>query len=213
MGLAFLITTDNLQLLGERKVLKESEYAALLDATAVLDIARKEGRRLVEQAISQAQVKRREAYEEGLARAKAEYAEKLVALAADSQAQLQGLREVMAQLVVKAVGQFIAEADMNNLFEAALLRVDKLIRSEPYLSVRVSPKQEAKLRIVLAKLQGDANWTMNVSVQPDATLPDGDCVLKTASGTIEIGVNAQLEAFQRALRHGVFNGDGQAVQR
>ncbi|MEK7890358.1 HrpE/YscL family type III secretion apparatus protein, partial [Burkholderia contaminans] len=32
MGLAFLITSDNLQLLSERKVLKEREYAALLDA-------------------------------------------------------------------------------------------------------------------------------------------------------------------------------------
>ncbi len=30
MGLAFLITTENLQLLSERKVLKEAEYAALL---------------------------------------------------------------------------------------------------------------------------------------------------------------------------------------
>ncbi|MDI9654582.1 HrpE/YscL family type III secretion apparatus protein, partial [Burkholderia cenocepacia] len=28
MGLAFLITSDNLQLLSERKVLKEREYAA-----------------------------------------------------------------------------------------------------------------------------------------------------------------------------------------
>ena len=33
MGLAFLITTENLQLLSERKVLKENEYAALLDAS------------------------------------------------------------------------------------------------------------------------------------------------------------------------------------
>ena len=42
MGLAFLISTDHLQLLSERKVFKEAEYAALLDAAAVLDAARAE---------------------------------------------------------------------------------------------------------------------------------------------------------------------------
>ncbi len=208
MGLAFLITTDNLQLLGERKVMKEAEYAALLDATQVLAVARDEGRRIVEQATRQAQVLRQQAYEEGVAMAKAEYAERLVALAGDTQAQLQGVREVMARLVVKAVGQFVAGADTSSLYEAALLRVDKLVRSEPYLDVRVSPKHEAKLRAVLARLQAEANWTMNVAVQADATLADGDCVLQTASGTIEIGVNAQLEAFRRALHHGAVDGVG-----
>ena len=202
MGLAFLITTENLQLLSERKVLKEAEYAALLDASAVVEAARGEARRIVAQAADEAEQARQRGYDDGLQRAKHEYAQRLMSETLASERQLHALRSSMAGIVVKAVGQFIADAEPQDLFEAALLRVDTLIRSEPFISVRVAPAQEATLRLVLAKLRGEAHWTVNVAVQPDAGLPDGACVVHTASGTLEIGVDAQLDAFRRALERG-----------
>ena len=199
MGLAFLITTENLQLLSERKVLKEAEYAALLDASQLVEVARKEARRIVAQAEKQAEEHRRKGHEEGVQRAKAEYAQRLVSEAVASERQLRALRSSMAGMVVKAVGQFIADADPAELFEAALLRVDTLIRSEPFINIRVSPAQEPMLRTVLTKLHREAQWTMSIAVQPDASLPDGGCVVQTSSGTLDIGVDAQLEAFRRAV--------------
>ncbi|HEY9063493.1 MAG TPA: HrpE/YscL family type III secretion apparatus protein, partial [Burkholderiaceae bacterium] len=77
MGLAFLITTENLQLLSERKVLKEAEYAALLDAGGVLEAARGEAARIAAQAQLAAQRAREAGHAEGLRLAKAEYAERL----------------------------------------------------------------------------------------------------------------------------------------
>ncbi|MES2250298.1 MAG: type III secretion system stator protein SctL [Pseudomonadota bacterium] len=206
MGLAFLITTENLQLLSERKVLKENEYAALLDASAVVETARREARRIVQQAVQDAEASRRQGYEEGLQRAKAEYASQLLSDTMASERQLHALRASMAQIVVKAVGQFVADAEPAALFEAALLRVDTLIRHEPFITVRVAPAQEATLRDVLARLRADANWTMTVSLVADAALPAGACVVQTASGVLEIGVDAQLEAFRRAVeRSGVID--------
>jgi type III secretion protein L len=82
----------------------------------------------------------------GLQRAKAEYATQLVTDTMAAERQLHALRASMAQIVVKAVGQFIADADPAALFEAALLRVDTLIRNEPFITVRVAPAQEAALR-------------------------------------------------------------------
>jgi type III secretion protein L len=199
MGLAFLITSDNLQLLSERKVLKEAEYAALLDASQVVAAAHAEARRIVEQAEREAEQHRRQGHEEGLQRAKVEYAQRLVSEALASERQLRALRTSMAGIVVKAVGQFIADAQPAELFEAALLRVDALIRSEPFVAIRVAPAQEGTLRGVLARLRGEAQWTMSVSVQADASLPDGGCVVQTASGTLDIGVDAQLDAFRRAV--------------
>ena len=59
MGLAFLITSDNLRLLSERKVLKEAEYAALLDAASVIETAQQEAARIVERAGSEAAANQR----------------------------------------------------------------------------------------------------------------------------------------------------------
>ncbi|AKJ32078.1 type III secretion system stator protein SctL [Caldimonas brevitalea] len=199
MGLAFLITTENLQLLSERKVLKEAEYSALLDASAVVGAARNEARRIVQQATSQAEEAQRAGYEEGLRRAKAEYAEQLVSESIAAERQLQSLRSTMAHLVVKAVSQFIADADPRQLFEAALLRVESLLRTEPFITVRVAPAQEAAMRQVLTTLREEAHWGMNLSLSSDPSLQEGACVVQTASGTLEIGVEAQLEAFRRAV--------------
>ena len=202
MGLAFLITTENLQLLSERKVLKEAEYAALLSASDVVQAARKEARRIVQQAAQEAEERRRTGYEQGLQAAKAEYAQRLVAQAAASEGQLRQLRSAMAGIVVKAVGQFIAEVEPALLFEAALQRVDSLIRAEPFISIRVEPRSEAALRDVLDRLAAESEWAMNVSVQADSTLPAGGCVVQTPSGTLEIGIDAQLEAFRRSMERG-----------
>lgn len=200
MGLAFLITTENLQLLGERKVLKEAEYAALLDAAAVVEAARGEARRIVAQGQQQADASRHKGYQEGLKQAQAEYAQRLVSEALAIEQQLQALRASMAQIVVKAVNQFIGELDPDELFEAALLRVDSLIRNEPYVTVRVAPAQEAGVREVLMRLRDEAQWSMPISLAGDPSLPPGACVLQTASGTLDLGVEAQLEVFRRAVQ-------------
>ena len=123
--------------------------------------------------------------------------------------QLHSLRSAMAQIVVKAVGKFIADARPEALFEAALMRVDTLIRSEPFISVRVAPAQEASMREVLARLRDEAQWHMTVSVVADPALAIGACVVQTASGTLELGVDAQLEAFRRAVER----GDGAEAKR
>jgi type III secretion protein L len=209
MGLAFLITTENLQLLSERKVLKENEYAALLDASAVVETARREARRIVQQAAQEAEASRKQGYEEGLQRARAEYATQLVTDTMAAERQLHALRGSMAQIVVKAVGQFIADAEPAALFEAALLRVDTLIRNEPFITVRVAPAQEPTVREVLTRLHAQANWTMTVNLAVDPALPAGACVVQTASGVLEIGVDAQLEAFRRAVeRSGIADAEG-----
>jgi type III secretion protein L len=211
MGLAFLITTDNLQLLSERKVLKQAEYAALLNASDVVDAARTEARRIVHQAVRDAEESKRRGYEQGLQAAKAEYAQRLVSEALASERQLRNLRSSMAGMVVTAVGQFIAEVDPELLFEAALHRIDSLIRGEPFISVRVSPQSEPAVRGVLARLRGESDWTMNISVQVDSALPAGGCVVHTSSGTLEIGIEAQLDAFRRVVERGGAAATGSAL--
>jgi type III secretion protein L len=202
MGLAFLITSERLQLLSERKVLKEAEYAALLDASAMLDTARDEARRIIRHAKDQADDVRRQGYEAGLREATSQQAERALDAAAESAAQMQGLRETVARLVVKAVNQCLTEADPAALFESALRKVDALIRAEPFLTVHVSPPHESTVRSLVERLRDEAQWTMVITVQADPALPEGGCVLTTPSGAIDIGLDAQLDAFTRVLRRG-----------
>ena len=199
MGLAFLITAERLQLLGERKVLKEAEYAAVLDATAVIEVARAEASRIAEQAMAEAAARCDAGYREGLQQGQQAYARKLVDDSVALQRRLQELRSSMAQVVVKAVAQFIADAEPQELFEAALLRVDSLLRKEPFVTVRVAAAREPAMRRALETLGVQAAWAANVQVIADPALGEGTCLVQTASGTLEIGIDAQIEAFRSAI--------------
>jgi type III secretion protein L len=200
MGLAFLISTDHLTLLGERKVLKEAEYSALLDATSVVKVARQEAGRSVEQAAHEADAARERGYAEGVERARSEQALQLLSEAVRTERQLQGLRVSMARIVARAVEQFVSEIDPSDLLEAALQRVDALIREEPFVTVHVAPAQEQALRAALSRLSPEMQpWLRKTRVVTDSALEDDGCVLQTPSGTLAIGMNAQLDAFRAAL--------------
>ena len=203
MGLAFLITSDAFQLMSERKVLKEAEYKALLDATAVIDASRQEARRIVAQAENRAEANKKKAYLEGMAQARAEHAERLLADAVVAENQLRAMRASMANVVVKAVTQFLSDADPQSLLEAALQKVDVLVRGESFVTISVPPTSEATLNAALEKLRSQAKWSLNVTVLSDATLPRGACRMKTATGHVEIGLEAQLEAMRKIVERRV----------
>lgn len=204
MGLAFLITSEHLSMLSERKVLKEAEYSALLDATSVVEVAGDEARRILARSVDEAEAARRRGYEEGLAQARAEHAKQMVSEAVAAERQLQALRGAMARIVAHAVEQFVAQSDPTELLSAALQRVDMLVREEPFVTVRVAPRQEAHLRRAIARLGDDAGWRARLSILTDSSLGEQSCVLQTASGTLSIGLDAQIEAFRAAVeRSGV----------
>lgn len=208
MGLAFLITDQDLQLMSERKVLKEGEYRSLLDAGAVIDAARQEARRIVRTEAQRVDEARAKGYQEGLAQGRAEYAQRLMSDAMETERQLQVMRGLMANIVVKAVTQFLADADPQALLEAALLKIDSLIRSEPFVTIWVSPVNEPVLQAALEHLRTEANWTLNVSVQTDPEMLGSACLVQTASGTVEIGLDAQIEAVRKAIERGRGTGHG-----
>jgi type III secretion protein L len=99
-----------------------------------------------------------------------------------------------------------------DLLEAALQRVDTLVREEPFITVRVAAGQEAPVREALQRLEpGGMPWLGKVRVVVDGTLAERACVLQTPSGVLAIGVDAQIEAFRAAVERSGLVDDGQAV--
>ena len=211
MGLAFLITSDGLSILGERKVLKEAEYSALLAAASLVKVAREEANRIVTRAVQQAEAARSKGYQDGLEQARAELAAAMLTDAMRTERQLQGLREAMARLVARTVEQFVGEADRTALLAAALQKVDLLVREESFITVQVSPQQEPTLRAAVARLPLQAQpWLGTMRIVVDASLADDACVLQTPSGTLSIGVGAQIEVFRAARERNGLGGEAGA---
>jgi type III secretion protein L len=199
MGLAFLITSDNLQILSERKVLKEAEYSALLEASSVIDAARTEAARMARQAGQLYEEKGRQGYQQGMLRAQEEYAERLCDAALGSAKTLQAMKSTMADIVVRAVKDMVSGIDPAQLFEAALRKVDLLVRDEAFITVRVAPTHESAVRQAVTVVWANRDAKQPIKIVADENLSEGACVIDTAAGVIEAGIESQIEALLRAL--------------
>ena len=202
MALAFLITSENLQLLSARKVLKEAEYAALMDASEVIDAARREALRIGAEAQREAELRRQNGYRDGWARAQADHAAAQVSAAAEAERQLAGMRRTMADIVMKAVQQIAGELDPDLILEVALQRIEALVRAEPFITIQIPLGREQAVRTLLDQLAETLDWPRRANVVVEATLDPDACRILTPSGSIDVGLQAQLEAFARRLRAG-----------
>lgn len=200
MGLAFLITSENLQILSERKVLRQHEYSALLDAGSLVASAQAERARILEEATRMFDEKRAQGHALGLEEGRRDYAQKACGAALDAARTLDALRETMARIVVKAVRQMVGPVDPRTLLEQSLRRVESLVREESLLVMRVPPAQCEAAAAALARAWPERAMAHKVRIAPDESLRDDQCVIETPSGAIDAGLDAQLDALAAAIR-------------
>lgn len=199
MGLALLLNEGDLALLAHRPWLKAGEYTVLLESQEVLSAAHREGQRLQAQAVAQADALRQEAREQGLAEGRAEAAEELAAISLRSAQVLRRLEPAIARCVMRALHEMVEDMPVQALYESALLKAAKLVRSESFLILRVPPRHEAAARHALAKMLGDGGLPGAVELSTDPSLPDHACVMESEAGVVSAGLDVQLAAIGRAV--------------
>lgn len=202
MGLAFLITSENLQILSERKVLKQAEYSALLDASSLLSTAQAEGARILREAQDIYETKLREGHVRGVEQGKREHAEKAYAEALNAARTLDGLRETMAEIVVKAVRAIVGQIDAKAMFETALRRIDALVRDEAFLVVRVAPVCRDAVTEAIEHVWPERK-AQPIRIVTESGLREDQCIVETPSGMIDAGLDVQIDALRTALRQRV----------
>jgi type III secretion protein L len=209
MGLAFLITSENLQMLSERRVLKEHEYSALLDANSIVLTAKKEAERIVADAQRRKDEMVRSGYDEGFARGEREGAERAFAAALDTAHALALSRRKMADMMVRGLRELVGEFETERIFELALKRIDAFVREEAFLVVRVAPDSVdvMKQAVIHHRKAADdeahaadaAVRAQAVRVVADASLGKDDCIVETPAGSIDARLSTQIDAIRSAI--------------
>jgi len=107
------------------------------------------------------------------------------------------LLELALGVARKIVQQELAERPeiWLGLIRAAVRRVVDRER----ITVRVPPPLLAFLRDVLPELRASLDSVKELDLVEDTSLPAGGCVIESRFGEVNLGVEAQLEAVERAL--------------
>lgn len=197
MGLVVLIDEERLRLLGERRVIKAAEYALLLDAQAALNGAREEARRMAGEAKSVIEEHCRMGYEQGLEHGRNAWAQRLCEAALESHATLQQLKSTVADVVVRAVREIVQTVDPEELWAATFARIEPMVRDQVTIKVCVAPQEaEAAYNAMLATW---GHLHPALRLEPDANVGQGACVIETPGGTVEAGLQSQLELLRNVL--------------
>jgi type III secretion protein L len=202
MGLAFLITAEHLHLLSERKVLKADEYSALLDANEVIGTAQREASRVRKDAERDAQQRRRDGYRKGWSEAQAEHAGRHLAQAWANEHAVHAQREAVARLVVDALAYALGELPPSLRYESVLRRIEAMWAREPVVTLHVATGAREEAEVAVRRVLEGTRHTGQVHIAVDESLAGDECRLQTASGHVEMGLQAQVEALRRALQAG-----------
>lgn len=141
---------------------------------------------------------RERGYAEGRDAGAEEAARLVAATAARAEIFLRELERDLPDLVLGLVERVLGAFDPGDVLARAVVEAVGRLRSESEIRVHVAPEQADSLRAGLAEIRR-LDGAPSLRVQADPALATGQCVLHGASGTVELGMAAQL----RALREGI----------
>jgi type III secretion protein L len=177
-------------------VLKQHEYAALLNATSILTKPQQERTRLLDEARAQCETQQREGFAAGFAKGELEAATRLYADTLANARALAAMKQLMAELVTRTVRELADDLPRDAIYAKAFARLEALIEQEPALTVRIAPPRVADVERALATV---ATATQRIRIVPDASLRDDALAVETASGVLEAGIDTQLAALRAAI--------------
>ena len=183
-------------------IVRAEEYQALLDAEGLIADAKSEAARIRAEAVAEFERRKAEGYAEGLKIAKEESSKQLVFAAVEA---IRGFKSAEAKLVAvveksvrKIVGDLPAKERVAGLVRTALAG----LATEGKAKVRVAAEDlDAAHSAIQSGLKNAGEF---VEVVPDPRLLPQSCIVETAGGIIDAGLEVQLKAIVRALRTAAF---------
>lgn len=184
----------------EMRVLKAADYQASVDARQMLTEAQHQTQELLTEARQEYERQKQRGYEDGLSEAKRDLAQRMIETAERTVDYFAQVEAKVAALVMTALRKVLGEFDDVELTLRVVRNALQVVRSQPHVTIRVTPAQEAALRQRLNELLAGYNSVGMVEIIGDPRLSSGGCILETEIGVVDASIDVQLQALERALK-------------
>jgi flagellar biosynthesis/type III secretory pathway protein FliH len=183
------------RLFGERRdlILDEQGHRVLLDAEA-----------LRAEAKADAEAIRRQAFEDGLAAGLGRVSALIDAIARERAALLERGRDDLARLSVAVARKLLGRAldEWPELSVELVARSLRELGSARRVTLRVAPNSVAGVEAALQRLAAQASEGVQLTVEADDALAEGDVILDSELGRIDARLDVQYERIVAALTEG-----------
>lgn len=181
-------------------VLKADEYAALVEANEILELARARAGEIAAHAETEAEEKRRQGYDDGIAEGKAEVAERMFETMTASVEHLSGMESTLIDLVIRSLRTILGSFDDEELAVRTVRHALRLVRDEKRVTLRVATADADAVSRRLEDICRQYPGMGRVDLVPDAGLAAGGCVMETEIGVIDAGLERQLTMIENSFR-------------
>lgn len=203
MGLVVLIDQPGYRLAADRKIMKRSEAALVVEvaeaharAQEQIVMALKQVERLSEQS-------REQGYRDGLAQAAQESAQRLLIAEVDRHTLLKSMQTALADVVFDAISLLARNVDRKALTARAIEVLQGALREASWASIRVHPQAVEAARGALDEFQRQTGLGQLARVVADEALAEDACVIESEFGRVDASLGTQLEAIRGAIAHAV----------
>lgn len=181
------------------KVVRRAEHLALLDAQGLVDRARADAARIVEQAWDAYRMERERGHAEGLQAARTEQAAALMQIAQQTSAYLKDVERDIVDVVVASVRRIVGDFDPSERVLAVVRGGLASLRRQKNVLLRVHTDDAVFVRQHMQALLSEFPSVDYVDVVADDRFPRGACRIETPIGTIETSLDKQLDVLQNAF--------------
>lgn len=201
MGALFQLNGQRLQPAAGTRVLKAQEADLLIEANALIDVAKNYAARIAQEADAAFEERKAAGYEEGAEEARFEHAEKLIETALSSVEFIENIESTLVDVVSQAIRKVIGEMDDKDVIVRIVNNALAGVRNQQQVTVRVSSSDEQAVKGALAAMmQSSVGSHSFINVIADARLEKGSCILESELGVTDASLETQLKAFESAFR-------------
>ena len=189
-----LPSTDPQQL-----VFSPEQVQAWQDAQQLLAQAHQEAKRIRAEAVQAYEDEKQRGYDEGVAMARMDEAERLIENATRTVDYFAGIEQKIVALVMNAVRRIMADFDDTTRVLAVVQSGLSVMRNQKQLTLRLSPEHAATVRDRAQHLLERFPGVGMMDIVPDSRLKGDAAILESEMGVVEASVDLQLKAIEQGF--------------
>ena len=185
--------------LAPSRIIKADDFSTAHDARAILDEARAEAARIVDEAKEVYERERKRGFDEGSETAKLEMAERMIDAVGSIVDYLGTVEHDMVEVVGRALERILGEIGDKELIIRVVKNALAAVRNEKNLTLRVAPDQVATVKARMNEILAQYPIIVDVQVMGDGRLGKTGCILESEIGVIDASLEGQITALKKSF--------------
>lgn len=202
MNKFLLLHPGKISIAPDARVLKASEYQAIVSSDSIIDDARDRAQEIEDRAREAFEEEKRRGYREGMLEAKKQMMQNMLDVMTKAKANLRHQETQIVATVIAALRKVIGDMDKESLIRCVVQKALSLVGSEPRVIVHVSPCQREVVEKEVGAIVSTYPLVATFAVVSNETLDELDCILETPIGKVVASLDEQLEIICSALKKG-----------